>query len=361
MKTSRFKPASAHYLPSTPRTWLAVLGFAAASSLTQVSGAQDEQARANARAAANAGADAYENQDYVKAISYFERAESQFHSAVHLWYIARAAKEAGQLVKAREACMKVTREGAPQGSSESVISANEECEQILEALAGAIPSVTLLVEGVPQGTEFSLLRNGEEVPHAVVGIPAPFDPGEHTFTASALGYSKAEATVNLKAGDSETVTLTLTPTSTEGAPAPSDATKEGSSERDASSSDLPRPYWPAFVAWGAGLAGVGAGVVFGISSKNKADEADELCGGGREECLLDAGSADAVRVAELNNQAGTNKTMAIIGYGAGGAFIAGGVALWLLEVGAPRKAEAGFEPKLRPVLGLSHVGLAGTF
>ncbi len=323
-----------------------------------VASAQDEEARANARAAAHAGADAFDAGDYVKAIAFFERAESQFHSPVHLWYVARAAHKAGHLVKAREACLKVTREGAGSDASSSVVQANEECAEILEELEGAIASLTITVEGVPSGATFKVFRNGEEVPQAVIGIPAPMDPGDHAFTASLDGYSVPEQKISLKEGDKQAITLTFVQDKSNH----SDSSGEGSAALSGNTSDggLPRPYWPAFTAWGVGLGGIGMGVFFGLSSQSKAKEADDLCGGSRTECFLDEGSSDAGRVNDLNDQAGANQTIALISYGVGGAMVATGVVFWLLEVGGPKKTTAA-NRQLQPIVGPSHLGLRGTF
>lgn len=324
--------------------------------------AQDEEARANARAAAHAGADAFDAGKYTEAITFFERAESQFHSPVHLWYVARAARRAGQFIKAREACLKVTREGAPDGSSPAVVEANTECTTILEELSSKIATLTISVEGAPSGAEYKVFRNGQEVPKAIIGIPAPLDPGEHAFTVTADGFAAKEQRLSVGPGERKSVTLTLVPE------AQSDKKHSASTQTpQEGASGLPKPYWPAFVAWGVGLGGIGAGVYFGLSGAGKASEADELCGGSRGDCQLDAGASDARRVNELNDQAGTSQTMSLVGYGAGGALVATGVVLWLLEVGGNSRAEsagkAGSTGKQEfyPILGPSHVGFRGSF
>ena len=322
--------------------------------------AQDEEARANARAAAHAGADAFDAGEYGEAIKFFERAESQFHSPVHLWYVARAAQSAGQFVKAREACLKVAREGAPEGASDAVVQANTECGQILEDLRDKIATLTINVEGAPSSAEYKVFRNGLAVPKAIIGIPAPLDPGQHAFTVTADGYTAEGQKLTIAPGEKNSITLTLVAadqaTQTEGANALSrtESTPE-------SAGGLPKPYWPAFVAWGAGLGGIGAGVYFGLSGSGKASEADELCGGSRDECRLNAGDSDARRVNELNDQAGSSQIMSLVGYGAGGALVATGVVLWLLEVGGNSSAESARKQDFYPVLGPSHVGFRGSF
>jgi hypothetical protein len=358
----RARRATLHTFTARARRSLTATGLALALLATAgVTSAQDEAARANARAAASEGAKSFEASDWKGAIDLFERAESQFHSPVHLWYMARAAKEDGQLVRARESCLKVQREELPADASAGVVSAHEGCDAIVTELEGRIPTLTLKVSGGEPGAKVIVTRDGQEVAAAMLGIPAPLDPGEHSFSALADGYSAPEQTVTLAEGQRESVTLELaadpnariTPVE-EPAPAGATTTVEDQGFK------LGPPRWPSYVAWGLGAGGIAAGVVFGLQAQDKADQADELCGGSREQCALDEGSADADEVVALNDDAGTNQLISIIGYGAGGALLATGVVLWVLDVGAP-KAQVGQNVTLEPVVGLGHLGLRGSF
>lgn len=346
--------------------------------------AQSEEDRANARAAAGAGADAFDAGDYKKAADFFERAESLVHSPVHLWYISRSAKELGQLVKARELCLRVKRESL-SGASKGVVAAHDGCDDILKELEGRIPVLTIDVSGLPSGLKYSVQRNGGVVSAAVIGIPAPVDPGEYTVTGSASGYHAEAQKVAVAEGAKAHVTLAFQPgaavavvpppkpqeTTPAAEPAATEPATSAPPEADRKGG-LSAPPVASYILWGAGLGGVAFGVVMGLDSQAKADEADRLCGsangGSRSNCFLNAGSDDAAQVETLNSQAGLSQALSIVGYGVGGAAIATGVLLWILD--ANKKGDTASlhdgrhpepMPRLRPVLGFGQVGVAGTF
>lgn len=336
--------------------------------------AQSEAERANARAAATAGAEAYEAKDYQKTVDYFERAESLVHSPVHLWYIARGAKELGQLVKAKESCLRVRREGIPQGASRGIVAAAEGCESILTELHGRIPNLTIEVTGAEPGKPYKVLRNGEEVPAAIIGIPVPVDPGEYTLTAEGAGYTALPVEISVAEGTREVVTIALAPaagpaatTGAEDAPArqaePGETQRTGPEDR----AGLTAPPWPSYLAWGVGLGGIGAGIAFGKISLDAANQRDELCppnADGDRICSFGENSNQANLVNSLNEDAGTFQVAAIIGYGVGGAAIATGFVLWIVDMNKQKKSaglQPSAEPWVRPVIGFDHIGVAGTF
>jgi len=355
------------------RTLGVCLALSTALSLAAPAHAQSEEDRANARAAAGAGADAFDAGNYQKSADYFERAESLVHSPVHLWYIARSLKELGKLVKARELCMRVVREGT-KGASSGVLAANDGCQDILKELEGRIPVLTIEVTGLEPGVKYSVKRNGADVSLAVVGIPAPVDPGDYTVIGLADGFHAPEQKVTLAEGGSATVTLTfqpgspvVAPVATEPAPtepkeeAPAQADTSAPPEADKAGGSAAPPV-ASYILWGGGLGAIAFGVVMGLDSKNKADQVVELCGGSPAACMVNPGSDEADEISNLNNQSGTSQILSIVGYGVGGAAIATGVVLWVLKMNQGKSASAHYEePRLRPVLGFGHVGLSGTF
>jgi hypothetical protein len=339
--------------------------LAAALSLSGTGFASDDQARAGARAAASAGADAADAGRWQESLDYFRRAEALVHSPVHLWYMARAHRELGQLVAAREACLKVQREGLPAQASSGIKAAHEGCEEVLRQLEGRIPTLTLRIAGVPQGLAVQVTRDGEELPSALVGIPAPVDPGEHTFVARAEGYLPEEGRVTLQEGAEEVLTLTLRADPNAAASPPASTEQPVTATPSDSGSGWGAPPLASTIAFGVGVVGVAAGTVFALRSSSQADDADQLCGGTRSSCSLDPGSSEAQRVLDLNDQAGTSRTLAIVGFGVGGAAIATGLVLWILDSGS----DAGAEPKTAnaptrrwtPLVGLDRVGFQGVF
>jgi hypothetical protein len=362
--------ASTLVRPLRGRTLGLLLGLCTVLPYAGLARAQTEEDRANARAAAGAGADAFDAGNFQKSADYFERAESLVHSPVHQWYISRSVKELGQLVKARELCMRVVREGT-KGASSGVLAANDGCEDILKELEGRIPALTIDVVGLESGTKYTVKRNGVDVSLAVIGIPAPVDPGEYTVTGAADGFFAEEQKVALTEGGQATVTLTfqagspaVVPVAATAAvadpeePAPAE---EGASP-EAEKSGSAAPPVASYILWGGGLGAIAFGVVMGLDSKAQADRVVELCGGNPAQCMVDEGSSEADEITNLNNQSGTSQILSIVGYGVGGAAIATGVVLWVVQMNKGKKATATHvEPRLQPVVGFGHVGLAGTF
>lgn len=358
------------------RTLGVCLAFSTALSYAGLAQAQSEEDRANARAAAGAGADAFDAGNYQKSADYFDRAESLVHSPVHLWYISRSVKELGQLVKARELCMRVVREGT-KGASSGVLAANDGCQDILKELEGRIPALTIEVTGLDKGVKYGVKRNGVDLSLAVVGIPAPVDPGEYTVSGSAAGFYAPEQKVTLAEGGTATVTLAFQPGGppvvapvTTGEPVQAEPTEQAPTKSDPASppeteksGGMAAPPVASYILWGGGLGAVAFGVIMGIDSKSKADQVVDLCGGSPSACVVDPDSSEA-EINSLNDQAGTSQILSIVGYGVGGAAIATGVVLWVLKMNKGKgKATAALheEPRLRPVLGFGHVGLSGTF
>src|SRR5690606_12046991 len=127
-------------------------------------------------AAATDGAKAFVDGDYPRAIEMFTRAEGVVHSPTHLLFIARSYGKLGQLVKAREAYLKITRETLPAGAPEAFKRAKAEATDELAALEPRIPYVSVVVQGA--GPDPITVNMDEvQIPPTLVGIPRPIDPG----------------------------------------------------------------------------------------------------------------------------------------------------------------------------------------
>src|SRR6188768_2192346 len=162
--------------------------------------ASDEE-KAGARAAATQGQAAYEKKNW---------AESLEHSPVHLLYKARALVQLGQLVKAREAYLSVTREESTS-SSPAVLKAREDAAKEQLLLEPRLANLTVKLDG-PGAADASLVMDGVKVPAALIGVARPADPGQHTLQATGTGVASDPQTISLKEGGAATVTLLLKPT-----------------------------------------------------------------------------------------------------------------------------------------------------
>jgi hypothetical protein len=331
--------------------------------------AQTDQERSGARAAATAGAEAFDAGRYQEAVDYFTRAESLVHSPVHLIYMGRAQLKLGEWVKARENFLKISREGAPDGASEAVTQAVQDAEDELAALEPKLPYVTISVQGAPTGTEYKVSLDGEDLPSALLGVATPVDPGDHTLRATAPGYDSGDVSINITEGKRENVLLEVAATGEAPAAAPTESVPaddsmstgaEASTDPMADTGAAPSGMrLGSYIALGVGAVGLGVGTIFALGAKSDADEADKLCGGNRSQCEVDEGTAEADKITKLNDDSGSKKTLAIVGFLVGGAGIGAGVALYVLSM--DQGGGSANEPSVTPYVGLGEVGLTGRF
>jgi hypothetical protein len=345
--------------------------LAATSFVGSEAAAQSDENRSGARAAANAGGAAFQEHKWAEAIDMFTRAESLVHSPVHLLYMARSHEKLGQLVRAREAYIKITNEDLPKNAPEPYRAAKKDAERELAALDPRVPSVTITLKGpAPSQPGAAVTMDGQPVPAALVGVPRPVDPGEHRFEASAEGYAAQPVVVRVLEGKSEAAVLELVPT---GAPIPLATPVAGAAVAPGpqppgepppaappsadKGSHGPHPL--TWVAFGVGAVGLGLGTVFAITSKSKVDEANGLCNrtgpdGASDWCPPDS----AAKASELDDDAKSNKTLAIVSFVAAGVAIGAGVSLLVTTGKSEEKAAA---PSITPYIGLGAAGVRGRF
>jgi hypothetical protein len=313
---------------------------------------------------------------YEQAVDLFTRAEALVHAPPHLVYVARAYVKLGKFVRAREAYLKVTRETlastAPKAFAEAQALANDE----LQALEARIPNVKIEVEGGPsnQPQDLVVTMDGLEVPKALVGISHPVDPGDHVFVAKADGFASDPITKSIAERTQEAVRLTLkpsadaNPTVTASTPESPQPTKNAPAEKGSSGLRT-----GAYVAWGVGVAGLAAGTVFLLQNRSAREEADALCPNGR----CPASQRDVVN--GHSDDAASAATLSWIGYGVGVAAVAAGTVMFVMSSGdkalvgggsgsagggkRDKKAAAPASGRvtLRPIVGLSSLGLKGEF
>jgi hypothetical protein len=314
--------------------------------------AQSEEAKSGARAAADEGGKAFEAGKYAEALDLFTRAESLVHALPHLLFIARSHEKLGHLVKARETYLKIKREKLAEGAPDAFKDAQQKAETELASLEPRLPKVTIVVKG-DGAASAKVQMDGTDVPAALVGIPHPVDPGQHSFVASGTGVKSEEKTADIKEGASETVELELkaAPGATAGGGEtggsatldPASAGKGSNGLRIAS-----------YAALGVGVVGVIAGTVFALQSKKKRDDATALCNlPGPNPCPPE--KRDDINA--LDDDADKAKTFATVGFVVGGVGIAAGVTLFVLS----NKKSDSRAAAVRPWVGIGSAGVSGHF
>ena len=330
--------------------------------------------RAGARAAANQGADAFDQGKWADAVELFSRAEALVHSPIHLSYIARAQLKQGHWVEAYEVFNRISREQPEPPVSKPVANAIEDAKKQLATLDAQLPYVTVNLKGV-DASGATTTMDGVTLPPALLGVPHPVNPGVHKFRASSAAQASKEVTLDLKPSARQTVELVLTASqaavpppvplatapASNGSPAPTPASTEQqsvvlppepSSDKSSSANTM---RIGGYVALGVGVVGVGLGTVFLLSASSKqkqADDAFQACGG--KACP----AADRTKVDGLDSDAASGKTLALTSFLIGGIGAATGVTLLVLS-GKGSNTESAAH--ISPYVGYRSLGLSGTF
>ncbi|MEI9938280.1 MAG: hypothetical protein WDO69_13755 [Pseudomonadota bacterium] len=328
-------------------------------SVRPAAAASDEE-KAGARAAATQGQAAFENKRWAEALDLFTRAESLVHSPVHLLYKARSLVQLGQLVKARETYLGLTRDDSAS-TSPAVLKAREDAAKEEALLEPRLANLTVKLDGAG-AADASVVMDGAKVPAALVGVARPADPGQHTLQATGNGVTSDPQTITLKEGGVATVTLQLKPApgaavavvplST--APA-TPTTSSAALDTNSASGSSNGLRTASYVAFGVGVVGIAAGTVFGLKAKSKYSDANALCNN-QDPCQLSQSDAD--RREQLGKDGDSAKTISIIGFVAGGVGVAAGTTLFILS---GKKQTESAHAEVHPWIGLGSVGLNGRF
>jgi hypothetical protein len=278
-------------------------------------------------------------------------------------FLARAQERLGQLVRAREAYLKITKETLPATAPQAFRDAQASAEQELRAIEPRIATLTLSVEGAEGATDLQVMIDGSPTPAALLGVPRPIDPGEHRIEAVASGFRGEPATVKLLDGERKEVVLRLAkdPNAAAAQPAAAEVPAPAppvDSAAAASNDSGKAMRIGSYVAFGVGALGLGAGTYFLIDSRSKRSDADaktQECEA-RGPCL--ASNPLAGQIAELDDDASGSLTLSIVGFAVGGVGIATGAALLLMSP-SDEGQSAGFS--ITPVLGFGTAGVIGRF
>ena len=351
------------------------VALALSASLTPAFGQSDEQ-RAGARSLATEGATAFSEGRYKDAAELFTKAESLVHAPPHLLYIARAHAKLGQLVRAREAYIKITREQLASNSPQAFREAQSSATRELAAINPKIGTLTIKIEGAENAKDLSLRIDDVQLPGVLAGAPQPIDPGEHKVEAVATGLRSRPQTVRVGDGEKTSVALRLeAETKTTAQPSPpttaaatadpgkgtagegstSTAATASSASADTGSDSRSTMRIGSYAAFGVGAIGLGLGTVFLLKANSKRTEANDICNvPPNNQCPVDRRD----EVNQLDSDASSATTMSIIGFVAGGVGVAAGVTLLVLSSSAGSDAKAA---SIHPWVGLHSAGIAGRF
>ncbi|HEX3770256.1 MAG TPA: tetratricopeptide repeat protein [Polyangiaceae bacterium] len=314
---------------TSARALAAVVGLSAALLATPA-GAQTGSDPVAARALFQDGRKLAGLGKFDEACPKFERSLSLDAGIGTMFNLADCYEHIGRTASAWSKFLDATSAAQAAGEAER----EKVARQRATALEPHLSRLTVTVAAPPPSLE---VHDGPRaVPPSLYGEAVPVDPGEHTLEATAPGKKPWSATVHVgKDGDAATVTVPALE-DVEAAPAPvAQAPMPGPIPPEPAPA---RPSWPTAAGWisaGAGVVGVGVGVAFGLLTESKNSDAKSVC-----PTSMNCTPSDVTHYASDQSDAKTDRTIAIVGFAAGGAALVAGAALLLT---APRSHEAAMQ------------------
>jgi len=311
--------------------------------------AVDSAERSAARQLAQQGVEAYQAEDYEKALDRLERAYKTLPAPTLALWSARSLEKLGRWVEASERYLEATRIPIDQkGDARVQEEARKEAELARERLTPRIPILTIEVEGAGEDVE---VRVGDRVlGAALIGADLPTDPGTIHVTATSAGRT-VERDVQLNEAERKVVSLTFDGarpgSKSSGAPAPAAATASSPEADRAASGSWQRPA--GWIAIGLGAASIGLGAGFGLDAIAKRDASASDC---------DENDVCGSSGTELRNAGLTSAAISTATFIAGGVLAVGGVTLLLT---APRKEKSAARLEFMPTIGGAALFCRGEF
>lgn len=274
--------------------------------------------RSAARQLAQQGVEAYQAEDYEKALDRLERAYQTLPTPALALWCARALEKLGRWVEAAELYLQATRIPIDrQGDTRVQEDARQEAATARERLIKRIPTLVVEVDG--GGEDLVVKVGNQEVGSALIGADLPTDPGTVRITAQS-GGQMLEREVQLSEGQREVVTLRFDSSSpkTATSPAPAAATSATPEDQKSSGGGWRRPA--GWIAIGLGAVALGVGAGFGLDAIAKRDASAADCDDS-DVCGPDG--------TDLRNAGLTSAAVSTATFTAGGVLAAGGIVLLL--------------------------------
>jgi hypothetical protein len=339
----------------------------------RVARAEDDAAEtAAARSLAVEGLKLADAGKCTDAVEKLQRAEKLHHAPIVLGRLGECQIALGKVVDGTENLRKVLREALPPNPSAALVKARERAQTALDGAKPKIATMTITVKGPPTNSGTTVTVDGQPVSVALLDTDRPSDPGEHVVEATATGYLKASARINLGPGDKKEVSLKLEADPSYVPPAPAAETgpsgartgasfeggTSGGSRDTGGGSSLglgPPNRSAAYISWAFGGAAVAVGAGFGAVAIKGKNDLEGKCP--QNQC---SPSYDG----QLNS-AKTAGTISTVAFGVGAAAVVLGTVLYFTAtpslVERPSHAHAQSRVGPRAWIGLNNVGFATDF
>ena len=189
------------------RSCLPALAFTLGCLAPSLVHAQSAEDKAAARTLGTEGIKLANAGDCAAAVDKLARAESLYHAPTILGRLGECQVTLGKLVEGTENLNRVIREPLPPNAPPAYAQARDRAQGVLDSALPKIAKLRIVVEPAAPGLE--VLVGDKPVPPALLGAERPTDPGTHQIVARAPGYRPASAEVTLAEGGAESVSLAL--------------------------------------------------------------------------------------------------------------------------------------------------------
>jgi hypothetical protein len=215
--------------------------------------------------------------DHQGALEAFKKADEIMHVPTTALEVGRELEALGRLTEARDTYLAVSRSEPAPNEPKPFTEARKEAERLADVIAARIPSVKILLPGVPSDTKMKITIDGVEVPSAVVGVPRKIDPGSHEVVVS-VGATEKKGNVDLAEAETKDLTIEFTPEEIAGAgkvETPPETPVE--QPPDTLPPEEKKTNVLTYVGFGAAGAGLIVGSITGLMSLSKASSAKSSC------------------------------------------------------------------------------------
>jgi hypothetical protein len=321
---------------------LAVIGVAMSLAIATPVLAQSAADRETARSLMDQGDDLRNKGDVKGALVRFKAANDIMHVPTTALEVARTQIALGQLVEARDTLAQIMSSAPTPREPAQFRDARAEAQKLDATLEPRVPSLTVTVNGAPEGAGVSLSVDGVAVPAAVIGLPRRLDAGHHVLVAT-TSTQEGRAEIDIAEGEKKEITITLATVAKPVAPTPLSEEKPPEPPPEAH-----RSYVVPIVFFAIGGASLVAGGVTGAMELAQTSSLSTSCA--NKVCPPSQyGALDS---------ANTLAVVSTISFIAGGVAVAAGVVALL--VGKP-SAPAAAQAHVEPWIGFGSAGIRGTW
>ena len=231
-----------------------------------------------ARTLMNEGRKARDAGDHKAALEAFKKADAIMNVPTTKLEVGHEYESLGLLVEARDAYLAAVRAPVPpKGDPKPFAEARKEAEAKADAIEPRIPSIKILVSGVPDGVASKVSVDGEEIPSETLDVPRKLDPGDHVVGVVAGGVEKKEP-VTLAESETKDVTIQFAPGEVPtGAPAGSDLFDKNPPKDETPQPTSSPKHTLAYIGFGVGGAALVAGAITGFMSMSKTSSLKDAC------------------------------------------------------------------------------------